>query len=187
MTHTKVCPKCLMKKSLDKFKPRSDGSFSYCYECLIQYYKTYNAGRYATPEAREVERQRSLTRYQSTFKPARIARKQKLIEIFGGKCYSCGYNKSSAALDFHHREPTQKTRTVSHLLAVNQAWAWPEVLIEASKCDLVCSNCHRECTYPGHSLSQIVSPISLSKHRSPCTKVLKERAVRTLSLRTLES
>lgn len=67
----------------------------------------------------------------------------------GGRCQECGYNKSSVALDFHHRDPTEKRRTVSHLLGVNQPWAWEAAVEEATRCDLLCSNCHREHTYPG--------------------------------------
>jgi hypothetical protein len=79
--------------------------------------------------------------------------------MFGGKCVRCGYSKSFAALDFHHRseEPTsrgkpnkRKIRTVSHLLAINLPWAWEAAIEEAKKCDLICANCHRELTFPGH-------------------------------------
>lgn len=150
MTNTKVCPKCAKRKSLDDFKPRPDGAAgSYCYPCEIVYYREYNAKRYATPEARAEELRRTRERYHRLFKPARIARKKRLIALAGGRCVRCGYARSAAALDFHHREPTEKTRTVSHLLAVNQPWAWDLAVAEAAKCDLVCSNCHREETFPG--------------------------------------
>lgn len=48
-TNKKVCPKCLKNKSLEKFKPRPDGSQgSYCYPCSLQYYREYNKERYKT-------------------------------------------------------------------------------------------------------------------------------------------
>jgi 5-methylcytosine-specific restriction endonuclease McrA len=149
MTNKKLCPKCLKKKSVDKFKPRPDGSISYCYLCEIGYYRTYNAKRYATPEARNQELIRTKERYHRLFKPARRARKKKLIMLMGGKCALCGYNRSAAALDFDHINPKTKKRTISHLLAVSQPWAWKAALKEAKKCQLICSNCHREKTYPG--------------------------------------
>lgn len=36
-------------------------------------------------------------------------RKIKLIELKGGKCESCGYDKNIAALDFHHIDPQSKS------------------------------------------------------------------------------
>ena len=37
-----------------------------------------------------------------------LRRKLKLIEIKGGKCECCGYDKNIAALDFHHNNPKYK-------------------------------------------------------------------------------
>lgn len=154
MTNRKVCPKCKMNKSFDEFKPRPDGSISYCYPCEIGYYRTYNAKRYASPEVRELEVTRTREKYHRVVKPNRRRKKLELILMLGGKCQLCGYSHSAAALDFHHRDPVEKTRTISHLLAVNQPWAWEAALDEAKKCDLICSNCHREETYPGHELAK---------------------------------
>lgn len=152
LSHRKICPKCLKRKSLDKFKPRPDGTVSYCHGCEVTYFREYNAKRYASPEARQAELVRTREKYHRVVKPNRIARKKELIALAGGKCARCGYNRSAAALDFHHTEPTSKTRTVSHLLAVNQPWAWEAAVAEAAKCELLCSNCHREETYPGYEL-----------------------------------
>jgi hypothetical protein len=149
MTHRKVCPKCLKNLSLDKFKPRPNGTYSYCYACELSYYKDYNRKRYASPKARQDELKRTKDRYHATFKPDRIARKKELIRMMGGKCERCGYCKSAAALDFHHKDPKTKRRTVSHLIALRSTDAWSEAKIEASDCELLCSNCHREETYPG--------------------------------------
>ena len=155
ITNRKICPKCAKAKSRDQFKERPDGSISYCYECEIGYYKEYNVKRYASKEAREQELIRGREKYRRVVKPNRIAKKKRLIEIMGGKCCRCGYSRSVAALDFHHVEPTNKRRTISHLLAVNQSWGWDEALKEANKCQLLCSNCHREITYPECDLAAI--------------------------------
>lgn len=150
--HTKRCPKCLKRKSLDKFKPRPNGSISYCYECEIGYYRTYNAKRYASPEARQAELERTKAKYHRLVKPARMARKIKLIQIMGGKCQKCGYAKSAAALDFDHINPSTKKRTLSHLLASQEPEAFEMAIEEAKQCQLLCSNCHREKTYPNCEL-----------------------------------
>lgn len=85
--------------------------------------------------------------------------------MFGGKCVLCGYSKSAAALDFDHLEngvasqtkrgrPNPiKLRTVSHLLAMTVPEAFELAVAEAKKCRLICANCHREQTYPGHDLT----------------------------------
>ena len=67
----------------------------------------------------------------------------------------CGYHKNFAALDFDHIDPTTKKRTISHLLAINQPWAWQAALRESRKCQVLCANCHREKTFPDCKISPI--------------------------------
>jgi transposase len=74
---------------------------------------------------------------------ARRRRKVKeiLVAEAGGSCAMCGYSKHSAALQFHHVDPSTKsfglgvrgiTRSIARLRE------------EASKCVLLCANCHAE-------------------------------------------
>ena len=58
----------------------------------------------------------------------------------GGKCNRCGYNRCMAALDFHHRDPSQKDLDWNQL----KKREFNEVKIELDKCDLVCKNYHAE-------------------------------------------
>lgn len=67
-------------------------------------------------------------------------RKIKAIEYKGGKCLKCGYNTCPAALEFHHRDPSQKEFVWSTM----RNKKWKDVLKELDKCDLLCSNCHKE-------------------------------------------
>lgn len=62
------------------------------------------------------------------------------INIKGGKCQKCGYNKCRAALSFHHRDPSTKKFGISSWRHVK----WDDVKQEIEKCDLLCSNCHME-------------------------------------------
>ncbi len=71
--------------------------------------------------------------------------KRKLIEMCGGKCKICGYNKCIGAFDFHHRDPTQKKFSLND--AVNSGFSWQSILEEIEKCDLLCCRCHREAEY----------------------------------------
>jgi transposase len=67
--------------------------------------------------------------------------KRILVEEAGGQCILCGYSRCVRALEFHHLDPQAKlfelgyrgcTRSLASLRA------------EASKCVLLCSNCHAE-------------------------------------------
>ena len=149
----RICAKCLKRKPIEEFDVPANPSR--CAACRKGYYKEYNKNRYTSPEARAEELERSREKYQTIIRGQRMDRKQQLVKEMGGCCQTCGYNKSAAALDFHHREPIDKSRTVSHLLAVQQPWGFEAAKEEAKKCDLICSNCHREKTYPGYELRQI--------------------------------
>lgn len=72
----------------------------------------------------------------------------------GGKCSKCRYKRNVAALDFHHYDPENKLRTVSHLIASMKSFE--DAYKEARKCFILCSNCHREETYPDWTMDKIV-------------------------------
>lgn len=63
------------------------------------------------------------------------------VEYKGGKCERCGYDKCIAALDFHHRNPNEKDFAISDK---NIKLNWEDIKKELDKCELLCSNCHRE-------------------------------------------
>jgi hypothetical protein len=67
--------------------------------------------------------------------------KRILVEEAGGKCCLCGYDRSLAALEFHHLDPTSKSFGLAHRGITRSI---EEVRREARKCILVCSNCHAE-------------------------------------------
>ena len=55
-------------------------------------------------------------------------------------CASCGYDRSSAALHFHHRDPAEKEAQPSRLNRLGWDRLWDEI----AKCDVLCANCHAE-------------------------------------------
>jgi hypothetical protein len=67
--------------------------------------------------------------------------KLRLIEVAGGCCVLCGYDKHPAALHFHHLDPDQKRYTLSR---AGHTRKFAEALEEARKCVLLCANCHAE-------------------------------------------
>jgi hypothetical protein len=76
-------------------------------------------------------------------------RKARLVELKGGKCEICGYNKNQSALCFHHLEPSQKSFPIDIRKCSNSSWA--RLLSEADKCQLLCLNCHAELHNPAFS------------------------------------
>ena len=69
----------------------------------------------------------------------RRAIKQALVNLKGGKCSICGYNKSLRALQFHHLNPKEKDFTLT-----KNVKDFDKLKKEVEKCILVCSNCHAE-------------------------------------------
>jgi formate-dependent nitrite reductase cytochrome c552 subunit len=67
-----------------------------------------------------------------------------LAELRNVPCADCGCRFPKAAMDFDHRDPSDKSYTVSRMLFRTST---EEVLREAAKCDVVCANCHRMRTY----------------------------------------
>jgi excisionase family DNA binding protein len=72
-------------------------------------------------------------------------RRRKVKEILvgeaGGRCKLCGYGRHSAALQFHHIDPSTKSfglgvRGITRSIATLRE--------EAAKCILLCANCHAE-------------------------------------------
>jgi transposase-like protein len=83
-----------------------------------------------------------------------------LVQEAGGACAMCGYNRWVGALHFHHRDPTNKAFGLSGLgvtRSIGRARA------EASKCVLLCSNCHAEVEsgtagLPNEAASKVSAP-----------------------------
>jgi hypothetical protein len=67
--------------------------------------------------------------------------KRRLVEEAGGACLICGYDRSLAALEFHHRDRKTKLFALSRQGVTR---SFEEARAEARKCDLLCSNCHAE-------------------------------------------
>jgi hypothetical protein len=59
----------------------------------------------------------------------------------GGSCVLCGYDRSPAALHFHHLDPALKQ---FHLSREGVTRSIKAAQAEASKCVLLCANCHAE-------------------------------------------
>jgi hypothetical protein len=58
-------------------------------------------------------------------------------------CERCGYRDDPLALDFDHKDPSQKGGTVSQMLS----YTWDRIFTEVAKCRVLCANCHRVRTH----------------------------------------
>jgi transposase len=77
-----------------------------------------------------------------------------LVAEDGGACCICGYRGNMRALQFHHRDPSEKRVEIN---AKGIALSLKALRTEAQKCVLLCSNCHAEvedgaASIPGDSL-----------------------------------
>ena len=110
---TKTCKGCKIKKDKSEFYAFKDGIrfHPYCKKCHISVKKN---------QQREI--------------------KLKCVEYKGGKCQKCEYDKCVAAIDFHHRDPAQKSFNISTV----RFHEWEVIRQELDKCDILCKNCHAE-------------------------------------------
>jgi len=84
-----------------------------------------------------------LERRKSYKKHTRSVKKKNAINLFGGKCQICFYDKCQKSLNFHHIDPSLKKFEISKAFC---KYPRPdeEVKEELKKCILVCANCHNE-------------------------------------------
>ena len=87
-------------------------------------------------------------------------KKQHAVNVFGGKCCICGYDKCIEALDFHHLNKAEKEEQPSKIIL---RWAFEKAKKELDKCILVCANCHREI----HAAEKENKPINLQRYYKP--------------------
>jgi hypothetical protein len=67
--------------------------------------------------------------------------KIRTVEYMGGCCSICRYNKCIRALEFHHIDPSKKSKDYDKKFKL---WNFEKQKQELKHCILVCSNCHRE-------------------------------------------
>ena len=89
----------------------------------------------------------------------RLDLKQRAVQLKGGRCLICGYDRCSRALEFHHRDKQNKEFAISTFIGaalnvffsrkgnmtdeeVKRVWGSVEWVLR--KCVLLCANCHRE-------------------------------------------
>lgn len=108
----KTCSKCKIEKSINDFYKYKTKARNWCKEC---------------------DKINTIIR-QTVFK-------ELCVEYKGGKCEKCGYDKYIGALEFHHKNPSQKKFSISDAKLKKFD---DEIKTELDKCEILCANCHSE-------------------------------------------
>lgn len=85
-------------------------------------------------------------------------RKLILVKEAGGACKRCGYRQNLAALCFHHRDGHERAgRSDGIRLSIRECSnnKMSKLRAEASRCDLLCHNCHMEVHFPACDIPTI--------------------------------
>jgi hypothetical protein len=134
----KKCSLCKIEKGIDQFAKKGKGKQPHCKECQKIKIREW----YSKNKARQLENTKKSKRKVTA----------ELRELKSGPCKDCGVQYPYYVMDFDHREDEVKLGLVSKMINSGSKTA---ALEEIAKCDLVCSNCHRERTY-----QRIVKPRS---------------------------
>jgi hypothetical protein len=139
LTHRKYCTKCspIGERKIWGGKETYKIRFGESYKRKILnpiFHICKTCGREHTVKSRNTE--------CSTCRSGRIRleKKQKAVDLLGGKCQVCGYNKCNRALAFHHTDIDEK----SFNLSWSWSKSWNELEKELKKCILLCNRCHEE-------------------------------------------
>lgn len=128
----KVCSKCKVGKPLEEFnfRNRSTGvRHRYCRECG----KVFTRNHYRLNKRQYIDRS-----LRSTAK-----RREFLRQVKSRPCVDCGIQYPYYVMDFDHRDGEKKSFEMNRVNYVTMR----AIKQEIEKCDVVCSNCHRERTY----------------------------------------
>lgn len=138
----KVCTKCNKKKLSSEFGSnisKHDSLQSWCRICTTEYKK-----QWYKDNSEEAKRRIKLKKEEYRKNNAQF-----LISYFlKHPCVDCG-ETDPLVLEFDHRDPKEKTSTVSQLLKdypASSGQSFSKVVQEIEKCDVRCANCHRKRT-----------------------------------------
>ena len=82
--------------------------------------------------------------YVSRNRKDMIKRRAYIAEFKNKPCMDCNRSFPWYVMDLDHREGEKKVTNLAKMIA---RYAWKTILKEIAKCDVVCSNCHRERTH----------------------------------------
>lgn len=126
--NTKMCNKCNQVKTIVGFNKKGNSTQSYCKECtraqIREHYRN-NKQYYVDKSERRKQELQALIR-----------------QLKAVPCCDCGNEYPYYVMDFDHL--SDKEFLVSRMAKLGNK---RKILEEASKCDVVCANCHRIRTF----------------------------------------
>jgi hypothetical protein len=126
----KCCGPCQRTLDISFFGSKGVGRIQqFCKECQREYSKQHyqqNKARYYERNERQRQRLKDILQ-QAKSKP----------------CQDCGIQYAPYVMDFDHREGVDKIDHVGRFILYTKK----KLIEEIAKCDVVCSNCHRERTH----------------------------------------
>lgn len=135
---TRTCSRCKETKNLDEFNFKNklkNIKHCFCRECG----KIYTSNHYKDNKDYYKKKARKHTNN------AKEKTVLLLIDYFKDNlCANCGEG-DPIVLDFDHIDPKNKSIEVSRLIT-NGFTKWSEIMVEISKCQVLCANCHRRKT-----------------------------------------
>lgn len=130
-------------------KDKKEATCSYCGRVAIYVFKSGNACKNRRREYRKKSYEKSMEgkeRKRRIYTKSEFSNATKSAYIKEQKnkpCMDCGISFPYYVMDFDHRDPSQKSANLARMLS----HSFSEIIAEIAKCDVVCSNCHRERTY----------------------------------------
>jgi hypothetical protein len=102
----------------------------------------------AAIESRRLSNQRYYQRNKAAHREKQKQAQRELQEwienLKRGPCVDCKHTFPPCCMDWDHRDPATKVASVGELMSTRSK---RRILAEITKCDLVCSNCHRIRTF----------------------------------------
>ncbi len=105
----KICPICekeIRHHVVINGKVVNTQRRKYCYDC-----SPFGSGnnkkikcKVIADELDSARKRKHKRQYHKYQKQLRAKRKQKLVDMLGGECVKCGYDKCLRALEFHHKD-----------------------------------------------------------------------------------
>lgn len=133
----KTCNDCKRELSLDQFSKnasKKDGLNQKCKDCQRAYYRVY----YSSDKEKDRIKRRN-EKFKADAKELIRAEKDR-------PCADCGIKYPHYVMDFDHLDPKQKEFGVASMI---NCGSLDLIRKEIAKCEVVCSNCHRERTHSG--------------------------------------
>lgn len=120
--------KTTVRYYLKKFSVKTRLSLEYVCACGVTGKDNFHTGKKTTCKGCANKKRLERSRKRRSF----------AINLLGGCCQSCGFDKYPCSLEVHHTEPKHKDPNFESM----RSWSEERIVKELKTCVLLCSNCH---------------------------------------------